>query len=169
MNIRTLLVALAVSYLTACAASRERATGAATAADMTSVPLSLGETTIGGEPLYRVKPTYPSAQLAACPASEEIDAVVYVDANGTVSDVIGAVIDMAQPPWDTFFAAVRTAVLQWRFEPLRVDHWAADAQGNSHAVDGRTHRFARQYVFSFTCRSGATQVTVRALTGAYVR
>ena len=166
-----LLLTLAAPCLVACAAAPARKPATAMpAAGMTSVPLPLGETQAGGEPLYRPLPAYPSAQLAACPASEEIDVVVHVDEAGRVRDVVGAVIDLALPPWDTFFAVVRPAVMRWRFAPLRVGHWAADAQGNPHAVDeSKAQRFARRYRFDFTCHAGDTRVTAEAEGPAYPR
>lgn len=136
---------------------------------MTSVPLPLGKTHTGGEPLYRVMPAYPPTQRAACPALEQVEVAVRVDATGKVQDVIGGVVDMVLPPWNTFFAAVRPAVMQWRFEPLRVDHWAADANGNAHAVDSEAHRFEIRYLFDFTCRAGQTNVAVRTEVPAYPR
>lgn len=136
---------------------------------MTRVPLPLGETFAGGEPLYRVMPVYPPTQLAACPASEVIDAVVHVNTDGKVQDVIGAVIDMTLPPWETFFAAVRPALMQWQFTPLRVEHWAADAQGHPHTVDDAARQFGRRYHFTFACQSGQTRVTVEAEGRAYPR
>lgn len=136
---------------------------------MVSVPPPLGETSSGGEPLSRVMPLYPAAMRSACPALEEIDVAVYVDSDGKVSDVLGVVIDMALPPWDTFFAAVRPAVLQWRFEPLLVAHWAADAAGNAHAVDGKAYRFTREYSFRFACHDGRTSVSGETLGRAYTR
>lgn len=168
VNARLPFASLMALCLAACAAAPARAPKAKGAGTI-SVPLPLGQTSNGGEPLNRVMPLYPPTMVKACPAQQEIDVVVYVDADGTVSDVIGAVIDMALPPWETFFAAVRPAVRQWRFEPLRVEHWAADAAGNTHAVDGKAHRFARRYTFDFTCKGGATHVAVRAEGRAYTR
>lgn len=168
VDARLPFASLLMSCLAACAAAPARmpvAKGAGTV----SVPLPLGQTSAGGEPLSRVMPAYPPTMVRACPAQQEIDVVAYVNADGTVSDVIGAVIDMALPPWETFFAVVRPALLQWRFEPLRVEHWAADAAGNTHAVDGKARRFARQYAFDFTCRDGITHVAVRAWGRAYTR
>ena len=168
VNTRLPFASLMALCLAACAAAPARAP-TAKSADMVEVPLPLGETYNGGEPLSRVMPIYPATMVKACPAQQEIDAVVYVDANGTVSNVIGAVIDMALPPWETFFAAVRPAMLQWRFEPLRVERWVADAAGNTHAVDSKAHRFARRYTFDFTCKGGVTHVAVRAEGRAYTR
>lgn len=161
MDTRLPLVGLLLLCLAACVAAPVRAPAAKGVA-MVSVPLPLGETYSGGEPLSRVAPVYPPTMVQTCPAQQDIDAVVYVNADGTVSDVIEAVIDMVVPPQETFFAAVRPALMQWRFEPLRVENWAADAAGNAHAVDGGARRFARRYSFRFSCHDGKTSVSGKA-------
>lgn len=128
-----------------------------------------GVTSSGGEPLNWMMPSYPPAMRSACPALEEVEVMVRVNADGKVSDVIGIVVDMALPPWDTFFAAVRPAVMQWRFAPLTVNHRRADADGSPRIVGGGARPFERQYLFDFVCHAGKTSVSVKARGSAYPR
>ena len=58
----------------------------------------------------------------------------------------------------SFYAAARAAVLQWEFNPLRINHWAADADGNTHAVDSKTKPFSLSYAFRFECHAGKATV-----------
>ncbi|BFI94691.1 MAG: hypothetical protein RSP_02010 [Rhodanobacter sp.] len=169
MTVRQPLVSLLALCLAACASTPAGKPANGESSGTVSVPLALGETSSGGEPLDWKMPSYPAAMRQACPALEAIDVSVRVDAAGRVSDVIGIVVDMALPPWDAYFAAVRPAVMQWRFWPLRVDHWAADAAGTTHAVDGSARPFEREYAFDFVCRAGKTSVSVRARGGARPR
>jgi hypothetical protein len=169
VNARLLLVSVPMLCLAACAAAPGRVSITAQATGITSVPLPLGETRSGGEPLIPVMPPYPPVQQAAYPAMQEVEVAIRVDATGRVQDVIGIEVDMELPPWEIFFAAVRTSVLQWRFEPLRVDHWAGDAAGNAHAVDSKTRRFEQRYRFDFACHGGKTSVTGEAEGQAYPR
>ena len=132
--------------------------------DTVRYPLAMGEVSSGGTPTQRVAPVYPGDQLAACPPPQEVQALLIVDKAGKVSDVRGIVVDdwSATPSWQRFFAAVRTAALQWRFAPLQVEHWAADANGNSHMVDSETKPFRLGYVFHFECHDGKPVVSSSA-------
>lgn len=158
VSMRLPFVSVLTLCLAACAATPLRAP-AAQDTGMVNVPLPLGETYSGGAAVYRVMPVYPPAMLASCPAQEDIEVVVRVDTTGKVGAVYGYAIDAFPPPWETFFAAVRPALMQWRFEPLRVGHWAADAEGNAHAVDGAARPFEAMYRFRFVCHAGATSVS----------
>ena len=115
---------------------------------------------MGATPVKQVAPVYPASQLAACSSLQEVDAQLAVNRAGRVSDVRGIVIDEAPPPWDQFFAAVRAAALQWRFTPLQIEHWAADADGNTHPVDSETRPFSLVYVFRFECHAGRPSVAM---------
>lgn len=156
------LASLIALCLAACVSTPSRNPPQVAPGGMRSVPLPLGATYSGGEPLRRVMPIYPPAMLASCPALQEVEVVVQVDAAGRVGAAYGYAIDAFPPPWETFFAVVRPAVMQWRFEPLRVAHWAADAEGNAHAVDGKARPFSRMYRFRFTCHAGETGVSAEA-------
>jgi len=128
---------------------------------MAHYQLAMGDTATGGTPFRRVAPVYPPEQLAACAPLQEVDVKVIVDEAGKVGDVRGILTDdmSGMPPWPAFFAAVRTAVLQWQFNPLRINHWAADADGNSHEVDSATRPFSLMYAFRFECRAGKATVS----------
>lgn len=121
--------------------------------------LALGEVSSGGTAIRRVVPIYPAAQLAACPPPQEVPALLIVDQAGRVGEV--RVADEAQADADrrAFIAAVRTAALQWQFNPLTIDRWAADADGNSHVVDSETKPFSLDYVFRFECHAGKGMVS----------
>lgn len=128
---------------------------------MAHYQLAIGDTATGATPFRRVTPVYPSAQLAACPPLQEVRVQVIVDEAGKVSDVRGILTDdmSGLPPWPVFFAAVRTAVQQWQFNPLRIGHWAADADGNTREVDSKTKPFSLMYAFRFECRAGKATVS----------
>lgn len=125
--------------------------------DLAHYTLALGQVATGATPVVHPSPDYPPAMLASCPSEREIPARVIVDAAGHVAEVrIDPATDSAQGP---FADAVRKAVRAWTFEPLQISRWAADAQGNSHAVDGGTRPFTLDYVFTFRCRQGQASVS----------
>lgn len=129
--------------------------------------LALGDISTGATLLQRVTPIYPASQLAACLPSQEVQARLSVDKTGKVSDVRGIVIDEAPPPWQQFFAAVRVAALQWRFTPLQIEHWAADANGNTHEVDSDATPFYVVYEFRFECHAGQPSVSMETFGTAH--
>jgi len=124
--------------------------------------LPLGDVSSGGNPSRQPLPAYPPSVLAACPPPVEVRARLSVDRLGRVSDVRGMVIDdpAVTARWLRFLDAVRAAAMQWHFNPLQVDHWAADVDGNSHVVDSATEPFTRLYAFRFVCRAGKPVVGV---------
>ena len=130
--------------------------------DTVRYKLALGEVSSGGTPFQRVAPVYPPNLLASCPPPQEVPALLIVGANGRVGEV--RVTDEAQADAGrrAFIAAVRVAALQWRFGPLQIDHWAADADGNSHVVDSETRPFSLAYVFRFECHAGKPMVSAVA-------
>jgi hypothetical protein len=130
---------------------------------MTRYALSLGEIATGGVPLAHPAPVYPPALLASCPAAVELHALLIVDTAGKVSEVR---IDSADRYDPAFAAAVRATALQWRFEPLQFEHWAADADGNSHPVDSETRPFSLSYAFHFACHDGKPQTGSSAAAAA---
>ncbi len=134
----------------------------ASAPGMVRYQLALGEVSSGATPFQRVAPIYPVDQLATCPPPQEVQALLVVDQAGKVSEV--RVADEAQADADRrqFNAAVRVAVLQWQFSPLQINHWAADADGNSHVVDSETKPFSLSYVFRFECHAGKSVVSSSA-------
>lgn len=130
---------------------------------MTRYSLALGEIASGGVPLAHPAPLYPPALLARCPAPVDLHTLLIVDTAGKVGEVRMDGADRYDP---AFAAAVRAAALQWRFEPLQFEHWAADADGNSHSVDSETRPFSLTYVFHFACRDGKPQTGASAAAAA---
>lgn len=123
--------------------------------DLAHYQLALGEIAMGATPIVHPAPAYPPAMLAACPASRDLAARVIVGTDGRVNEV-----RIEAPAADAAFAAaVRAAVLAWRFEPLRISRWAASADGTSHEVDADTRSFSLDYVFTFRCRQGRASVS----------
>lgn len=122
--------------------------------------LAMGDTATGATPFRRVTPVYPPEQLAACPPVQEVRVQVIVDDAGKVSDVRDLSTDdvSAASRSPSFYAAARAAVLQWEFNPLRINHWAADANGNTHTVDSKTKPFSLSYAFRFECHAGKATV-----------
>lgn len=123
--------------------------------------LALGDVATGGGTIQRVLPVYPPALLAACPPVMDVQVQVIVGTTGMASDVrhypAAGNSAVSVPP--QFFDAVRAAVMQWRFAPLQIDHWAADADGNTHEVGGETKPFSLVYAFRFECHAGKATVT----------
>jgi hypothetical protein len=127
--------------------------------DTVHYQLALGEVSSGATALRRVTPVYPAAQLQACPPVVEVTARLIVDTRGQVTEVRpGNPISVAAG-LAPYLAAIRAAAMQWQFDPLRINHWSADANGESHVVDSRTEPFSLDYVFRFTCHAGRAQVT----------
>lgn len=134
------------------------------APDTQHYQLALGETASGANAIERVTPTYPPALLKTCPALVDVQARLIVDEAGHVSHVQVANDAQATPDRHRFIDAVRAAASQWTFEPLQIEHWAADANGDSHEIDRRTKPFSLDYVFSFRCSAGKAQVSSGAAT-----
>lgn len=128
--------------------------------DTVHYQLALGEVSSGGKPLARVTPAYPASRLQACVPVVDVIAKLIVDTSGKVTEVRPGNADAAAPGLRPFLAATREAALRWRFDPLQIDHWSADANGGSHVVDSRTEPFSLDYVFRFICHSGRARVSV---------
>ncbi len=127
--------------------------------------LAMGEVSSGATPFKRVAPVYPPALLATCPPVQEVPALLIVDGRGRVGEVRVANEAQASADYRAFAAAVRSAAMQWAFNPLTINRWAADAEGNSHVVDSETKPFSLDYVFRFECHAGqATVATHRDAT-----
>jgi hypothetical protein len=117
--------------------------------------LALGQVATGAAPQAHEPPAYPASMLAACPPLVELPARVIVDARGLVDDV-----RVDPPPAQQPFAdAVRRTVRDWRYTPLTITRWSADADGNSHPVDSETEPFSLDYVFTFRCEHGHAGVS----------
>lgn len=149
------------------AAIGEAASRQGSAPGMMSYQLAMGEVSSGAAPIRRVMPIYPAGQLAACPPAQEVRALLSVDPAGKVSEV--RVVDEIQADTNRrpFIGAVRVAALQWRFNPLQVSRWAADANGNSHVVDEGSKAFSIGYEFRFECHAGQSSVSMEASGAAH--
>lgn len=121
--------------------------------------LAMGSVSSGATAADRVTPVYPPGELVSCPPPFEVEALLIVDKAGKVSEVRVANEAQADTHRREFINAVRTAALQWDFLPLKVDRWAADADGNSHVVDSETLPFSQTYVFRFECHAGKAVVS----------
>lgn len=116
--------------------------------------LALGEVSTGATPYDHPAPVYPATLLAARLPPQEVEALLIVDTEGRVSEVRMADEAQADPQQRLFMAAVRTAAMQWVFEPLRVSQWASDANGNTHEVGSEVRPFSLYYVFRFAWKDG---------------
>ncbi|KRE94427.1 hypothetical protein ASG87_17640 [Frateuria sp. Soil773] len=122
--------------------------------------LALGQVARGATLEANPAPVYPPELLPLRLPPVELQAKLVVDTAGRVGEVrIDAGSDENR---QRFADAVRQAVLSWRFTPLVIDRWAADADGNSHRVDGGAQPFSYDYVFRFECRDGQAVVSSNA-------
>lgn len=111
--------------------------------------LAMGEVSSGAAPDRRVNPVYPPALLGRCPPPVEVRALLVVNAAGKVDDV--RIADGADADRRLYAEAVKAAASQWSFVPLKVDRWAADANGDTHVVDSEYRPFSLTYDFRFEC------------------
>lgn len=119
--------------------------------------LALGEVAV--QPVIEANPApiYPPELIAQALPPMEFTAQVIVNAQGTVDDV--RVAGASGEPAARFAAAIQQSVRQWRFSPLTITHWAADAEGNQHQVGSESKPFSQSYVFHFECRDGRPVVS----------
>lgn len=125
--------------------------------------LAMGQVATGAGLIEREPPVYPPEQLASCPPPVEVEAMRVVDEAGRVSNV--RIADTA-PAHTRFNEATRAALTRWVFSPLRIDNWAADADGNSHVVKSTDQPFSLTYVFHFECHAGRAMVSPGSLLSA---
>lgn len=121
--------------------------------------LAMGEVSSGAVPEHRATPVYPPSLLERCPPPAEVRALLIVDGAGKVGDVRVDEEASADAERRLYIDAVKVAAKQWVFMPLKVDRWAADANGESHVVDSETRPFSLAYDFRFECHAGAARVT----------
>lgn len=122
---------------------------------MAHYELALGQVATGATLEVHEPPAYPDAMLAACPSQVDVPALVIVGPQGAVDDVRINPPSVQLP----FADAVRRSVLGWRYTPLTITRWAANADGTSHPVDTEAKPFSLDYVFTFRCEHGHTSVT----------
>ena len=127
--------------------------------DTAHYTLALGEVSSGATAFRRVTPIYPAGPLSRCPAQVEITVQLVVDTNGQVTSVRPANPASAGSALTPYLEATRAAAMQWEFNPLQIDHWSANAEGETHVVDSRTLPFSLDYVFRFTCHAGRRGVS----------
>lgn len=127
--------------------------------------LAFGDVSSGAVLAQRASPVYPPELLTACPPPVQVLALVIVDKSGKVAEVRVADESAADASRHRLIRAVRTAVLRWKFVPLQVTHWAADADGNSHQVDSETQPFSLTYQFNFVCHAGKAVVSSASVAG----
>jgi hypothetical protein len=163
---RLLLSATMSALLAACASSPSGSIRdhAATTVTMQHYPLALGEISTGATPRKQPMPVYPSDLLDERLAPVEVAARLIVDTEGKVSEVHIDGEDQAAPQQRQFAEAVRTAAMQWSFEPLRITPWAADANGNTHGVGSQARSFSLEYVFRFAWKDGKPVTEAHATT-----
>lgn len=130
--------------------------------------LATGNTATGANLTGSVTPIYPAALLSVCPPPQEVQALVIVDKAGRVSGM--RVADEAKPGEQRrlFILATRKAVMQWRFNPLQVQHDGLDAAGNP-VVISETRPFSLSYLFRFACHGGNATVTSNKAAGSQSR
>lgn len=120
--------------------------------------LPAGHTATGANLARSVSPVYPAAELSACPPPQEVQALVVVDKAGGISEIRITDAAQAEKQARPFKLAVREAVMQWRFNPLQVQHDGLDAN-NDPVVISETRPFSLAYVFRFACHGGKATVT----------
>lgn len=127
----------------------------AATSDLAHYQLALGQIATGATLEAHAPPSYPPSMLASCPRLIELPARVIVDTGGHVSEVRLPAATDQQP----FADAVQQAVRGWRYTPLTITRWAADADGTSHPVDSQAQPFNLDYVFTFRCEHGRATVS----------
>ena len=120
--------------------------------------LAVGDTATGANPARTVTPIYPASQLAVCPPPQHVQALLIVDGTGKVAEVRIAGGPQADEQRMPFNQAVRNAALQWRFNPLQVQHEGVDAKHDP-VVVSEVRPFSMSYVFRFACHAGKPTLT----------
>jgi hypothetical protein len=126
--------------------------------------LATGDTATGADLAGSVTPVYPAALLSTCPPPQEVQALVIVGKAGRVSGIRIADDAQAGEQRRPFILATRKAVMQWRFNPLQMQHDGLDAAGNP-VVISETRPFSLTYLFRFACHGGKATVTSNKATG----
>jgi hypothetical protein len=110
-------------------------------------------------PLDNPAPIYPENRVPMHLALVSVKAKLVVGGDGKVNEVHIPAIDAASGHPAEFDAAVRAAVLRWRFTPLKFTRWeyVEDKQGNvvdSRVIAVETRPFSLDYEFRFELRDG---------------
>lgn len=128
-------------------------------AGMTRYTLALGAVAGGGVPLDHPAPVYPASELARCVPEIRLRALLIVGTDGAVDEVR---VTPSAGVAAAFTDAVRATARRWRFVPLSISRWAADANGNSHEVESVLKPFSLPYEFSFSCHDGKPNTSTSA-------
>jgi hypothetical protein len=112
--------------------------------------------TFGAQPIDNPPPVYP-ADLVSANLAATIHAKVIVDGEGKVTDVRD-LDTMGGEHHAAFFAAVREAVLRWRYTPMTVVQDHEDAKGNFNTTR-TTAPFSLDYAFRFELKDGVPTVS----------
>jgi len=112
--------------------------------------------TFGAQPIDNPPPTYPP-ELVSANLGTTIHAKVIVDGDGKVTDVRD-LDTMGGEHHAAFFAAVRDAVLRWRYTPMTVVQDHEDAKGNFNTTRS-TAPFSLDYAFRFELKDGVPSVS----------
>jgi hypothetical protein len=116
--------------------------------------LSIDQVASGASIISRVSPIYPAQELTRCPPSVDVAAQLVVDESGRVSDVRVSDESQSDPSRHHYIDAVRTAAMQWDFDPLEIDKWANEPDGTRHLQSHEVKPFSLVYAFHFECHEG---------------
>jgi hypothetical protein len=126
------------------------------ASDADRYHLTKAEHTFGAQPIDNPPPVYPP-ELVSANLAATIHAKVIVDGDGKVTDVRD-LDTMGGEHHGAFFAAVRDAVMRWRYTPMTVVQEHEDARGNFSQTRS-TQPFSLDYSFRFELKDGVPTVS----------
>jgi hypothetical protein len=123
-----------------------------------------GETATATVPLASPAPEYPAQMVGLHLAHVAVTAKVIVDTEGKVSEVRIEPAGTGAGHPVAFDDAVRAAVAQWRYTPLRIRSFeeVLDVEGNvtdTRVVKDEAKPFSLDYEFDFDLRDGKPVVT----------
>lgn len=119
-----------------------------------------GHQMVGAAFVSRVLPTYPPALVSRQLPPVAVTATLVADGNGRVTRVLIRARPNAPAVPGAFDEAVRRAVMQWRFSPLRDSVWKTGPDGTEVRVDeGPGKPFSLTYRFHFRLVDGKPVVS----------
>ncbi len=124
--------------------------------DANRYQMTKSQHTFGAQPIDNPPPVYPP-ELVSANLAATIHAKVIVDGEGKVTDVRD-LDTMGGEHHAAFFAAVRDAVLRWRYTPMTVVQDHEDAKGNFNTTR-TTAPFSLDYAFRFELKDGVPSVS----------
>jgi hypothetical protein len=129
-------------------------------ASMPHYQLTVDQVASGTGIISRVSPIYPPQELAQCPPSVDVQALLIVDESGRVTAVRIGDEAQADVSRHHYIDAVRVAATQWNFSPLQIDKWTDDPDGTRHLQSHEVRPFSLMYAFHFECHDGRTSTSV---------